>query len=357
MFWPGLWDSRLGCAVAGTSVEGQFIQSQNGWVLTVQIIDFHAHFLEPGVFEQTLPQSVFGAFGSRPEVARPERGSRMAVAHRKMLEPEQRLADMNGQGVAMQVLSSSTVMQYTGWAEPVMQLELESRVNDAIAGICAAHPGRFVGSFTLPLKDVDLALGEARRAVEELRLRVVNLPAAVNGSYLGAARYRPLWQAFDDLGVIAFIHPDGTHDPWFQDYALWNSLGQSIEESKVMASLILEGVLEELPRLRIVIAHGGGFLPHYFGRLDRNFRNRPASARNISKPPSEYLRNFYFDTCVYDPAVLRALVDRVGADRLVLGTDYPVGDADPLEILRRAGVAGKQLAAIAGGNAGRLLGH
>ena len=123
-----------------------------------------------------------------------------------------------------------------------------------------------------------------------------------------------------------------------------------------MASLILEGVLDELPGLKIVIAHGGGFLPHYFGRLDRNFRNRPGSARNIAKPPSEYLRDFHLDTCVYDPAVLAVLVERIGVDRLVLGTDYPVGDVDPLEILRDAGLEGDGLAAVAGGNAARLLG-
>jgi len=115
-------------------------------------------------------------------------------------------------------------------------------------------------------------------------------------------------------------------------------------------------VLEEMPELRIVIAHGGGFLPHYFGRLDRNFRNRPGTASNISKPPSEYLRAFYLDTCVYDPAVLAVLLERVGPDRLVLGTDYPVGDVDPLEIVRGAGASESELAAIVGGNAARLLG-
>lgn len=319
------------------------------------MIDFHAHVLEREVLARTLPNSVFGAFGERPDAARPEPGSRMALAHERMLDVDLRLADMDERGVDVHVLSSSTVMQYTAWAEPALQLELESRVNDAIAECCRSRPDRFVGSFTLPMRDVRLAVGEAERAVAELGLRVANLPAAVDGAYLGAPRFRPLWQAFRDLGVVAFIHPDGVRDPWFQEYALWNSLGQSIEESKVMTSLILEGVLEDLPELRIVVAHGGGFLPHYFGRLDRNFRNRPATARNISKLPSEYLRAFHLDTCVYDPAVLEVLLERVGPDRLVLGTDYPVGDADPLAILHAAGVSGSDLAAITEGNAARLL--
>jgi len=318
-------------------------------------IDFHAHLLEPYVFEQTFPQSAFAAFGARPEGAQTEPGSRIAIAHARMLNPELRLADMDERGVDVQVLSSITVMQYTGWAEPRLQLDLESRINDAIAALSRHCPERFVGSFTLPLSDIDLALSETERAVTELGLRVANLPASYDGAYLGARRYRPLWERFRELGIVAFIHPDGVRDPWFQDFALWNSIGQSIEESKVMASLILEGVLEDMPELRIVIAHGGGFLPHNFGRLDRNFHNRPATAANISKLPSEYLRSFYFDTCVYDPAVLSVLLDRVGADRLLLGTDYPVGDEDSLEILHRAGVSGDELAAIAGGNAARLL--
>ena len=324
--------------------------------MALATIDFHAHVLEASVLDRTLPNSVFGAFGERPEAARPEPGSRMAAAHARMLDVELRLADMDERGVDVQMLSSSTVMQYTAWAEPSLQLELEGRVNDAIAGLCRSRPDRFVGSFTLPLRDVELSVGETRRAVEELGLRVANLPASVDGAYLGAPRYRPIWETFRDLGVVAFVHPDGVRDPWFQEYALWNSLGQSIEESKAMASLILEGVLEDLPELQIVMAHGGGFLPHYFGRLDRNFRNRPATARNISKVPSEYLHAFYLDTCVYDPAVLSVLLERVGPDRLVLGTDYPVGDPDPLAILRAAGVSGDDLASIVGGNAARLLG-
>lgn len=321
------------------------------------MIDFHAHVLEPDVFARTFPRSVFGAFGARPEGVRTEPGSRMALAHERMLDVDLRLTDMDEHGIAVQVLSTTTVQQYTAWAEPELQLELEARANDAIAALCRERPDRFAGSFTLPLRDVRLAVGEAERAVRELGLRVANLPAGVDGEYLGAPRFRPLWEAFRDLGVVVFVHPDGVRDPWFQQYALWNSLGQSIEESKAIASLILEGVLEDMPELQIVMAHGGGFLPHYFGRLDRNFRNRPATASNIAKVPSEYLRAFHLDTCVYDPAVLSVLLERVGPDRLVLGTDYPVGDADPLAILHAAGVAGGELEAIVEGNAARLLGR
>ncbi len=109
-------------------------------------------------------------------------------------------------------------------------------------------------------------------------------------------------------------------------------------------------------KLKIVMAHGGGYFPHYMGRLDRNTANRPDTVRNTGgRKPSEFLRSFYYDTCVYDPMALRSLLQRVGAERLVLGSDYPVGEDDPIGFLRQCGVEGDALAAVAGGTAARLL--
>jgi len=146
-------------------------------------------------------------------------------------------------------------------------------------------------------------------------------------------------------------------DPWFQRYALWNSVGQSIEETKCMASLIYEGVMTRFPELNVVMAHGGGYFPHYMGRMDRNTANRPDTVRNMEgQSPSAFLRRFYYDSCVYDPAVLKVLIERVGADRIVMGSDYPVGEKDPVAWLKECGLAGAELEQVAGGNAARLLG-
>jgi aminocarboxymuconate-semialdehyde decarboxylase len=154
------------------------------------------------------------------------------------------------------------------------------------------------------------------------------------------------------------MHPEGVRDPWFQRYALWNSAGQSIEETKCLTSLIYEGVMYKYPKLKVVIAHGGGYFPHYLGRMDRNTVNRPDTAKNTGgKNPREFLRSFHYDTCVYDPKVLKVLIERIGVDRLVLGSDYPVGERDPVGWLRdECGLKGADLANIAGGNAARLLG-
>jgi aminocarboxymuconate-semialdehyde decarboxylase len=320
------------------------------------VVDFHVHMCAPAVLARCANNTVLHGFGARPAVA-PEPGSRLAAQLAVMCDVDLQLADMDRRGVDVSVLSASTVVQNTSWAEPALQAELEARTNDELARWVERAPDRLVGSFTLPLRDVGLALAELERCTGELAMRVVNLPAAVDGDYLGAPRFRPLWEAIEQGGLVAFIHPDGVRDPWFQQYALWNSVGQPIEEAKVMASLILEGVLDAFGDVTPVMAHGGGFLPHYFGRLDRNVRQWPDSVRSIARLPSDYLPRFYYDTCVYDPSVLDALASRVGPDRLVLGSDQPVGEPDPVGFVRRANtVDDASTPQVLGETASRLLG-
>lgn len=315
------------------------------------VVDFHVHVLQPEVQRRTGNRTVLGGWGTRG--SGPDRqGSRT----RGMLDPELQLAAMDRRGVDVHVLSASLVAQYTGWAEPPEQAELERLSNDQIAAWVEAHPDRFVGLATLPLKDTELALSELHRCVD-LGFRGVNLPACVGEDYLGAPRFHPVWEAIRDAGLVAFLHPDGARDPWFQQYALWNSVGQPIEEAKVLASLILEGALERYAGVKTVVSHGGGYLPHYFGRLDRNITNMPDSVRKITRPPSEYLHELYYDTCVYDRSILEALVRRYGAGRLVMGSDYPVGDPDPVDFVRGCdAIAQADQRAVLGETASALLG-
>jgi aminocarboxymuconate-semialdehyde decarboxylase len=166
-----------------------------------------------------------------------------------------------------------------------------------------------------------------------------------------------LWEEIARRQLVAFIHPDGVRDPWFQRYSMWNSVGQPIEEARVLASLIYEGVLEDLPDVKIVVSHGGGYLPHYYGRLDRNVHNMPDSTVHISRPPSAYLRRLYYDTCVYEPSVLSALVRQVGAGQLLMGSDWPVGEADPIGFVRSCPELDESAQrAVLGGTATALLG-
>jgi aminocarboxymuconate-semialdehyde decarboxylase len=312
------------------------------------IVDFHLHMLDEHVFRASTNKTVFSGFGAHP-ASEPRPGARELLL--RMMRPEAIIEDMDARGIDLAVLTSSTVLQGTSWAEPQADLELCRRCNATVAEWVARHPGRFIGSAVLPLQDVKLSLKEL-----ESGPRVINAGSSYNGVYLGDPAYHPFWEAVNDLGATVWIHPEGVRDPWFQRYALWNSAGQSIEETKVMASLIYEGVMTKYPGLKIVIAHGGGYFPHYLGRMDRNQANRPDTARNTGgRKPSEFLRSFHYDTCVYDPQVLEVLLERVGADRLVMGSDYPVGEQDPVRFVRESTSSEDEQRQICGGNAARLL--
>jgi aminocarboxymuconate-semialdehyde decarboxylase len=319
-------------------------------------IDLHAHMLEQTALEAGVSHSVVTGFGARA-LPRAAPGSAQEMAERAGHDPAQHIAMLDRLGLDAEVVSSMTVMQGTGWASPELDDQLNRRINDEIARWISEHPSRMIGSFTLPLQSEPLTRRELNRCCDELSMNVVQLPAAVAGTYLSAPSFRWLWEEIDRRGLIAFVHPDGIRDPWFQSYSMWNSVGQPIEESKLIASLIYEGILEQLPDLRIVIAHGGGYLPHYFGRLDRNVKAHPHSAVNIAKRPSEYLTDLYYDTCLYEPAMLEALVARVGSDRIVMGSDFPVGDTDPVGFVRRCPtLAPDDVDRIVGGTLASLLG-
>lgn len=310
-------------------------------------LDFHAHFCHPEVFASGQKHSVSSCFGARPL------DPSLPMVQR-MFHPELHIEGMDAVGIDVHLLSSADVVQSRAWAGPAEEARLAALVNDECLRWVQRHPTRFVGSAVLPLGDMKMALAELERAVAA-GLRVLNLPSNHHGVYLGAARFEALWCAIEQHGLVTFIHPDGVTDPWFQDYAMWNSIGQSIEEVRVMTSLIYEGVMDRHRGLKIVMAHGGGYMPHYMGRLDRNYTDKPFTGVNLSKKPSAYLQDFYYDSCVYDPRTLELLIERVGIDRIVLGGDYPVATEDPLQLLEATRLSDAQRAQIAGGNAIELL--
>jgi aminocarboxymuconate-semialdehyde decarboxylase len=318
------------------------------------VIDFHAHQLERQVFEASTNQTVFTGFGATPAAA-PRPGAQQLLE--RIFDAQTVIEDMDSRGIDMSVVTSSTVLQGTSWANANTDLRLCQLSNQQSAAWASKYPKRFIGSAVLPLQNCAFAITELNRAHKDLGLKVANVSSSYNGTYMGDPIFHPFWEVVEALGVTTWIHPEGTRDPWFQRYALWNSAGQSIEEAKCMASLIYEGVMTKFPKINIVMAHGGGYFPHYMGRMDRNTANRPDTVRNMNgESPSSFLKKFYYDSCVYDPQVLKVLIERVGADRIVMGSDYPVGEKDPVAWLSSCGVEGKDLNNIAGGNAAKLLG-
>ena len=312
-------------------------------------LDFHAHFMHPEVYLRCESHNVASGFGRQ---FRPLDSPRF----KRMLEPELQIEDMDLRGIDMNVISSVDVIHGRTWAEPAEEATLASMVNDMAADWATRFPTRFIASFSIPLGDIRLAQREMERC-RKSGMQIVHLPSNYRGAYLGHERFAELWAAIAEHALITFVHPDGVRDPWFQDYALWNSIGQSIEEVKTMSSLIYEGVMDRHRGIKIVMAHGGGYMPYYMGRLDRNVTDKPDTARNLTKLPSEYLRDFYYDSCVYDARTLEMLVERVGSDRIVLGGDYPVADVDPIDFLETARrLTDQDRAAIAGATAASLLG-
>jgi len=320
------------------------------------VIDFHAHVIEPEVFKQAINHSVATGFGARP-MPLPEKGSPTWNLFGGMVDPGIQILDMDRKGIDVGVISTSTVVQSTWWAEPRLAAELDRLANEGIARWVNQHPDRFVGSFTIPMQDMTLALQELEYAVSHLGLKVANVSSNIGGVYLGDPKMRPFWEAVQAHGLTVLIHPHGVADPQFQKFALWNGVGQPIEETLAMTSLIYEGIFEDFPGVKVVIVHGGGYLPHYTARLDRNFTAHPVSAKNIKRLPTDYLRSFYYDSCVYGSPVLEALIRRVGVDRMVLGTDFPFGEDDPVgNIGKCPGISSEDVQKIVSRTPAEILG-
>lgn len=311
-------------------------------------IDFHAHFLQREIFEEAHPHSVASCFGRNmfsPDLP----------AFQRMFHPDMQIEDMDSRGIDCNVLTSADVLQSRAYATPDHERRMTRKVNDECARWVSLHPTRFLGSAVLPLGDINMAVDELHWA-KSAGFRVVQLPSNYRGDYLGHARFTDLLGAIHDLGLVIFMHPEGVTEMWYQDYAMWNSIGQSIEEVRLMSSMIYEGVMDRFPGLKIVISHGGGYMPHYMGRLDRNVTDKPYTTKNLSKKPSEYLRDFYYDSCVYDTRTLEMLVERVGIDRIVMGGDYPVAAVDPVDFIATTNLSLEDQGRIAGATAHDLLG-
>jgi len=323
-------------------------------------IDIHAHVLVPEVYAVAAEHNIFSELPTDPGVTdamRAKLKERAAMVLGRMSDISDRLARMDAMGVEMQVLSASLVHQGLEWADAQTSLRLARTTNDWIAKAVAAHPARFFGLATLPMHLPALAVGEFDRCLHELRLGGAAISTTAGGMELGDPALRPFWAKAEEHGALVYIHPGGNRDRRFKRFHLWNSVGQAFEEAMAIASLMYDGVLEQFPRLKICISHGGGYMPFYMGRIDRNYVEKANTRIHMTKPPIDYLRMLYFDSCVYERSVLQSLVAKVGADRVVLGSDYPVGEVKPVEFVTETEtLSAAQKDRIVRGNAAALLG-
>jgi aminocarboxymuconate-semialdehyde decarboxylase len=294
-------------------------------------IDIHAHL---------LPQSMWrtvGAghewYGVRHEAAGEglgftvSRGKKSRLTTPKVrFSPEERLADMDAQGVDMQVLSIHTpLMGYH--LDRAEGLRLAREVNDEIAGMTRQWPSRFAGLATLPVQDVGASVDELDRAVHVLGLKGAELDTVANdGLNWDEPRFRPLFKAAEAMGAVLFFHPQPQQNlvmDFTTRYNLANSIGVIAEDALVVATLIFGGILDDCPDLKACIAHGGGPACFGMGRMDRGWQVRREARRYLHRPPSEYQRRLYYDSVIGSEAAIRFLLDQVGSDRVVLGSDWP----------------------------------
>jgi aminocarboxymuconate-semialdehyde decarboxylase len=312
------------------------------------VIDVHAHVLVPEVMHRTFEHSQYArAVATGNRVPEP--------LFQRMTELPLRLREMDATGVDIQIISPSIMQQCTYAFDPQEALELDARSNDRVAEAVARHPERLIGLGSLPLHDVTLSAAELERCVRDLKLRGVIISSHINGTELGDARLQPFWAKAEALGAVVFVHPAGSTDTRMLPHRLMITVGQPLEEAFALSSLIYDGVMDRFPKLKILVAHGGGYLPFYAGRHDNEYRY--GRAPQLKGEFSSYLPRFFYDTVLFNPDMLEFLVSKVPASHVMLASDYPFAEKRPVEYVRRAKKLGrKEQDAILGANAARLFG-
>lgn len=235
------------------------------------------------------------------------------------------IKDMDSLGVEVHVLSTQTYLY--NYEHPVETAIATSReINDEISEMVKTYPDRLAGLGTLPMQDVPAAIAEMERAVGTLGLKGVMIGDQINGHTYDEPQYRPLFAAAEAARALIFFHQQGGESlirDRYPRYHLRNTIGNPLDRTLTFATLVYSGVMDAHPELRICLAHAGGYVAPAAGRLDRHWQTQSEAERPIDKPPSDYLRSFYYDCLTHSEGSLRFLIDTVGADRVVFGTDWP----------------------------------
>jgi aminocarboxymuconate-semialdehyde decarboxylase len=311
----------------------------------VKTVDVHAHMAVPDALVDIV------------------KGTPLEAAVRGQINGDLRMSDarlraMDAQGIDVEIVSINT---YWYGADRALAERFIPAQNEALARVCAAHPDRLVPMASVGLQHPELAADQLQHAVETFRMRGAAIFPTVNGAELASPQFDPFWARAESLGVMIFIHPQGT--PELRERLqgngfLGNVIGNPLETTIALAHLIFEGTLDRFPRLKLCGAHAGGFLPSYIGRFDQGCVAFPANCtpKNARKP-SAYLEQLYFDSIVFTGEGLRHLAAECGTGRILMGTDYPFPwtTTSVDHILNAPGFSDADRIAMLGGNAARLF--
>ncbi|MGH6923198.1 MAG: amidohydrolase family protein [Propylenella sp.] len=332
--------------------------------LKTTTVDSHAHVLVPEAAEfikaqgsgnmAALPFLKFSTPETRETNLRQDEDRRVALT-----DPADRIRVLDRQCIDMQVVAPSPNQSY--YEAPREHAAKVSRlVNEGVAAFVATNPRRFAGLGTIPLQAPEIALGELEHVMKHLGFRGVQVLTNVNGKELSSPEFEPIWANAAELGAVMMLHPMGFTEPQrLTQFYFTNTIGNPFDTTLALHNLIMSGVLERHPDLKIYSVHGGGFLPCYSGRIDHAWGARRDANGNLPRRPTDYLRKIYFDTTVFTPHQLEYLVRQFGADHIVMGTDYPYDMAEyfPLDhVTSVKSFSADEIAAVAGGTAMKLFG-
>ncbi len=326
----------------------------------MEVIDVHAHLIAPdavAALAEALPdrapvfeERVEGRFLVYPS------GRVSGPLPEGMTDLDVRSADMDGQGVDVQLLSPSPPQ--FGYGLPLAEARIQAAiVNDATLAAAETDPRRFRGLLTLPLQDAEAAGEELERVGGHRLVRGVELGATVAGDNLDDPRFEPLWDELERRRLVVLVHAAPPEAPMWSRHFLRNLVGNPLDTTLALASLVFGGVIERHPALVLCFVHAGGFAPYQVGRWDHAWRMRDDLRARIPQPPSAYLGRVYVDTITHDRAALEFLGERVGWSRILLGSDYcfDMASADPVGDVRALGLDAEDERAVLGGNLLALL--
>jgi aminocarboxymuconate-semialdehyde decarboxylase len=324
-------------------------------------VDIHSHvavpaaaaFVKPHLDPMTNPLVLHATPETRALNQKQE-----ADIRERITSHDHRLTELDAMGVDFQLVMPPPPQCY--YTVPVeIAVEAARMVNDGIAEFVGKKPDRFAGLGSVPMPDGNEAAKELERCVGKLGLKGAQILTNVAGRELSDPAFEPFWKKAEELNAFIVLHPSGfTEGKRFARFSFSNTIGNPLETTIALHYLIFDGVLERHPKLKILAVHGGGYLGAYPGRIDHAWGARSDAHGALPHPPTSYLKKIYFDSVVFTPEQLAELVRLYGADHVIMGTDYPfdMADYDPIGHVASAGLDAAAVAAVAGGNAKRLLG-
>jgi len=325
------------------------------------VIDTHIHIIVPEITLEAAPDetwrpSVTWENGEQVVIAR---GRRMGSVLRPYSDIEKILEQQDKAGVDRVLLSPwSALFKYD--FEPEQGLRISRIQNEALAGMAQKFPNKVSAIGTVPLQDVPLAVQELKSLMQEPGLCGVEIAASVRDVFVGDDSFRPFWAAVEETSALVFIHPTtgGLGISGLKDYYMHNSAGNPLETAVVAAQLVMAGIMEEHPNLKVILAHGGGAILSIRGRLRHAHSFQPLAQKRLKESPIDSLKRFYYDTVTHDAVLLQQLIDFAGDDHVVVGSDYPydMGYIQPAELVRSLALPAESEARVLGENAARLIG-